>query len=172
MKLKRACLMSHSISKQRHLVAHNPCELQWCCDWQHDEAYECSVWCASLNDKKTFVDPLKEWWVKQAKTYPNLSRLVRKYFGLPASAATSERAFTVAGSIISPKRAMLDPTNVENLHFLRENWDKVFWRWPSSTMTLSIFLLYLVYDNCQINLIMLSPNLWRQPWIIGYMLLF
>lgn len=76
--------------------------------------------------KNVLVDPLKVWWSGKAEQYPNLWRLARKYLAMPASAANSERAFSIAGMIITPKQALLDPQNVENLHFLRENWTYIF----------------------------------------------
>ena len=58
--------------------------------------------------------------------FPNIWRLARKYLALPATAAPSERAFSIAGLIISAKQASLDPSTVTDLHFLRENWEHVF----------------------------------------------
>ena len=58
--------------------------------------------------------------------FPNIWRLARKYLALPATAASSERAFSIAGLIISAKQASLDPSTVTDLHFLLENWEHVF----------------------------------------------
>ena len=49
--------------------------------------------------------------------YPNIWRLARKYLALPATAASSERAFSIAGLILSVKQAPLDPSTVTDLHF-------------------------------------------------------
>ena len=45
-----------------------------------------------------------------------------KYLALPAAAASSERAFSIAELIIFAKQASLDP----DLHFVHENWEHVF----------------------------------------------
>ena len=58
--------------------------------------------------------------------YPNIWRLARKYLALPAAAASSEWAFSIAGLIISAKQASLDPSTVTDLHFLCDNWEHVF----------------------------------------------
>ena len=58
--------------------------------------------------------------------FPNIWRLARKYLALPATAASSEQAFSIAGLILSAKQASLDPSTVTDLHFLRENWEHVF----------------------------------------------
>ena len=80
----------------------------------------------NIGDTRTFNDPLRNWWMVNAQFFPNIWRLAKSYLALPASQASSERAFSVAGTIVTAKQAQLDPQNVENLHFLRENWDKVF----------------------------------------------
>ena len=67
------------------------------------------------------------WWKMKVSEFPNIWRLARKYLALPATAASSERAFSIAGLIISAKQASLDPsTVVTDLQFLRENWEHVF----------------------------------------------
>ena len=65
-------------------------------------------------------------WMALRRPRRNIWRLASKYLALPATAASSERAFSIAGLIISAKEASLDPSTVTDLHFLRENWEHVF----------------------------------------------
>ena len=46
---------------------------------------------------------------------------VPTFLALPATAASSEGAFSIAGLIICAKRVSLDPSTVTDLNFLREN---------------------------------------------------
>ncbi|XP_064468535.1 E3 SUMO-protein ligase ZBED1-like [Ornithodoros turicata] len=66
-------------------------------------------------------DPCK-WWneVCQHK-FPILGKLARKYLGIPATSASSERAFSVAGNVATPRRASLLPSHVQQLTFLHDN---------------------------------------------------
>ena len=76
--------------------------------------------------KKVAQDPLLSWWKGKASEFPNIWRLALKYLAMPATAASSERAFSIAGLIITPKQSSFDPSTVSNLHFLRENWGSIF----------------------------------------------
>ncbi|CAM9383642.1 unnamed protein product [Sphacelaria rigidula] len=47
--------------------------------------------------------------------------MARKYLAIPASSASSERLFSVAGNTITVKRASLSDDNAENIIFLHSN---------------------------------------------------
>ncbi|KAF8980427.1 hypothetical protein BGZ46_004212 [Entomortierella lignicola] len=49
----------------------------------------------------------QDWWKGRAMTYPNLSHLARVHFSTQASSASLERLFSVAGGILTPKRASM-----------------------------------------------------------------
>jgi len=51
---------------------------------------------------------------------PTVSRLARRYLAMPATSASVERLFSVAGQVVTAKRARLDPTTVTLLVFLHE----------------------------------------------------
>ena len=51
---------------------------------------------------------------------PAPASLARRYLAMPATSASVERLFSVAGQVVSAKRARLDPTTVTLLVFLHE----------------------------------------------------
>jgi len=61
------------------------------------------------------------FWRNQRKKYPILSRLARKFLSIPAASATSERVFSTAGNIVTPRRTSLGVDNIEMLVFMKEN---------------------------------------------------
>jgi hypothetical protein len=61
------------------------------------------------------------WWKVRAEKFPTLWRLAMLYFAIPATSAGSERAFSVAGNIVTAKRCRLSTDTVEDLHFLHGN---------------------------------------------------
>ena len=60
------------------------------------------------------------WWKQHAVRFPYLSRLARRYLAMPATSASVERLFSVAGQVVTAKRARLDPSTVTLLVFLHE----------------------------------------------------
>ena len=67
-------------------------------------------------------DPLT-WWKRRESVYPTLSKMAKKYLQIPASSIPSERIFSLAGTIVSKKRASLSPENVDMLIFLKKNYN-------------------------------------------------
>lgn len=62
---------------------------------------------------------LKKWWFENSNTYPTLFKLFMKLSCIPATTASSERAFSAGGNIITNKRSMILPKHVNNLIVLR-----------------------------------------------------
>ncbi|EGZ11164.1 hypothetical protein PHYSODRAFT_419461, partial [Phytophthora sojae] len=62
-----------------------------------------------------------KWWGFHKKKYPNLSKLARKWLGIVATSAPSERAFSTSGSILTVKRGSLAPDFVRDIVFIAEN---------------------------------------------------
>lgn len=58
---------------------------------------------------------MKKWWFEHAKTYLKLFRLFMKLSCIPATTASSERAFSTSGNIVTDKRSMILPKHVNNL---------------------------------------------------------
>ena len=71
----------------------------------------------------TEADPL-QWWSMSGSHYNLLSQLAKKYLCLCATSVTSERLFSVAGSIVTSRRTSLKPHTVNNLVFLSCNLSK------------------------------------------------
>lgn len=65
-------------------------------------------------------DPLV-WWQGQAKNFPWLALLARKYLCVCGSSSSSERLFSTAGDIVSPTRNRLKPEKVRMFTFLAKN---------------------------------------------------
>jgi len=61
------------------------------------------------------------WWKANASLFPRLARLAQKYLSIPATSAPAERIFSLAGQVVSDRRARLDPEIVDQLIFLRFN---------------------------------------------------
>ena len=59
-----------------------------------------------------------EYWRQQARVFPLLAMVARNMLAIPASNTTSERAFSVAGRVLEPRRCLLDPSTVEDLMLL------------------------------------------------------
>jgi hypothetical protein len=65
-------------------------------------------------------DPM-EWWRMNAKKYPGVASLAKKYLCIPATSSASERVFSTGGNVITPQRASLNPDKVNQLVFLAHN---------------------------------------------------
>lgn len=70
------------------------------------------------------VDPLG-WWQQNAELYPNLASLANIYFGIPATSASSESAFSTAGNTMIAKRSNLHPSKLNKLTFIHDNYDYI-----------------------------------------------
>jgi hypothetical protein len=55
------------------------------------------------------------WWKLHEKEYPILSQFAKKYLGIPASQAITERSFSTAKRIVCDSRTRLKPENVSKL---------------------------------------------------------
>lgn len=62
-----------------------------------------------------------KWWIDHSTVFPNLYKMYLKFSCIPATSASSERNFSTAGNIITDKRSMLLPNNVNNLVIMRNN---------------------------------------------------
>ena len=70
-----------------------------------------------------FKDPPLVWWAQNQKSFPLVAKVARKFLCIPATSASSERVFSVAGRVIEKRRNRLTGNNAEDLIFLHESWD-------------------------------------------------
>ncbi|KAL4104807.1 hypothetical protein QTP88_020083 [Uroleucon formosanum] len=61
------------------------------------------------------------WWKARENVYPEISVLAKNILCIPASSASSERVFSTAGNIITPKRNRMTPYHLSALVFLKNN---------------------------------------------------
>jgi len=61
-----------------------------------------------------------EWWRLNVKFYPYLSMVAKRFLAIPATNASVERLFSVAGETISKKRTSLNQDTADSLIFLHE----------------------------------------------------
>lgn len=62
-----------------------------------------------------------EWWKSHEKKYPLIAQIAKKYLCIPATSVSSERCFSTAGNVVTPKRSCLSTENVNLLVFLYQN---------------------------------------------------
>ncbi len=67
-------------------------------------------------------DPVK-YWSGKLQCWPNLTRFALQHLSCPPTSVQSERVFSTAGNVVSPQRANLDPSPVEQLVFIKVNED-------------------------------------------------
>ena len=60
------------------------------------------------------------WWKNHQEALP-LAFLVRVVLAIPVASSKSERVFSVAGNVVTPKRASLAPEEVENSVIVKTN---------------------------------------------------
>lgn len=70
------------------------------------------------------ADPLV-FWKEQCFKYPILSELAAKYLAIPASSASVERLFSIAGKVFRPDRNRLNDNTFEQLMLIKCNADKL-----------------------------------------------
>jgi len=66
------------------------------------------------------AEGLFKWWKEHAQMLLYLSRLARRYLTMSVTGAPVERLFSVAGQVVTAKRASLDLHTVTLLVFLHE----------------------------------------------------
>ena len=61
------------------------------------------------------------WWRNHKTMLPLLSKLARKYLGIPATSTQSERVFSAGGRVCSSSRTSLETGKVESLVIINKN---------------------------------------------------
>lgn len=66
---------------------------------------------------------LCKYWYENRESYPALYKLSLKYLCVPASSASAESKFSLAGFIINEKRSVIRPGIVDDLMLLKSLFD-------------------------------------------------
>ena len=66
-----------------------------------------------------------KFWFRNKERFPLLCKVVQELFCLQVSSSSSERAFSVGGSICSQKRRRFNPETVERLSLIKLNRKKL-----------------------------------------------
>ena len=65
-----------------------------------------------------------EWWAAKERDFPQLSVMARQYLGCPATSASAERLFSIAGRVYNDLRQGMDDDMLELLMWARINSEK------------------------------------------------
>ena len=76
-------------------------------------------------DKISFNQNPFEWWANKKSKYPILAKIARIYLAVPATSTPSERLFSDAGNLLSPKRSRINAEFFKRMIFLKRNAPKV-----------------------------------------------
>lgn len=74
----------------------------------------------SMPDASMSTDVL-EWWAMHQTTFPNLSVMAQQYLSVPATSASAERLFSIAGRVFSDLRQRMEDVQLEALMWARIN---------------------------------------------------
>ena len=62
------------------------------------------------------------WWKQHAAKLPILSGVARSWLATPPTSASSERAFSASGLVITDRRYNLDSDKADKLVFIMQNY--------------------------------------------------
>lgn len=73
--------------------------------------------------QKQNEDDALGFWRKNASSFPRLAAVAKVLLSIPATSASSESAFSVAGCLIRSRRASIAPHKVKKVLFIHDNYD-------------------------------------------------
>lgn len=76
-----------------------------------------------FNGVKEEVSDVLGFWRAQESNYPQLAQVARVILCKPATSAKSESAFSIAGALITKKRANIDPLRAQKVLFIHDNYN-------------------------------------------------
>lgn len=62
-----------------------------------------------------------DWWAANELNFPNLSKMAQQFLGVPATSASAERLFSIAGRVFGDLRQSMDDENLESIMWARIN---------------------------------------------------
>lgn len=68
-------------------------------------------------------DDALEFWRKNATNFPRLAAIAKVLLCIPATSASSESAFSIAGCLLRKRRASIAPHKVQKTLFIHDNYD-------------------------------------------------
>lgn len=75
-----------------------------------------------FNQKHNGEDAL-QFWKRNEKNYPRLASIAKVLLCIPATSASSESAFSVAGCLLRKRMASIAPHKVQKVLFIHDNFD-------------------------------------------------
>lgn len=63
------------------------------------------------------------FWRAEQRNFPTMAAIANVLLSKPATSASSESAFSVAGALISNRRATIDPLRARKILFIHDNYD-------------------------------------------------
>lgn len=75
-----------------------------------------------FNQKHNGEDAL-QFWKKNETHFPRLASIAKVLLCIPATSASSESAFSVAGCLLRKRRASIAPHKVQKVLFVHDNFD-------------------------------------------------
>lgn len=63
------------------------------------------------------------FWCTEESHFPTMAAVAKVLLGKPATSAASECAFSVAGALLSKRRATIDPLRARKILFVHDNYD-------------------------------------------------
>jgi len=84
---------------------------------------------AQVNEARAYLDAVSEpfsqdpllWWSDHEDEYPHLARMVQQYLGCPATSASAERVFSLAGRLYSDMRQNMTDVTLEERMWAKVN---------------------------------------------------
>ncbi len=76
--------------------------------------------CEYQNIKINEAINVLEWWSKNQKLFPNLSKVVLQTFCCPATSVPSERLFSASGYTVWDRRNSLSPRKLEKIMIINQ----------------------------------------------------
>lgn len=84
---------------------------------------ECWKFLAAATTENLEGDDVLKYWKVKKSAFPMLSLLARAVLAIPATSTPSERVFSVAGLVLNAKRSRLNPTRLNKIIFIHDNYN-------------------------------------------------
>ena len=79
----------------------------------------------ALMSNKMEVTEVLSFWKQKKKEMPHPYMLAKKILPVAATSTPSERIFSAAGLVMNSRRSRLNPTNLDKILFVHDNYKQV-----------------------------------------------